>query len=110
MPPNGFVSSLVRLTIFILFVGLSNPRLVFAQPDDAKVAGKSTADFPELSTDAFKQMDGEVPLSSDETKGRNTWILWTASGQVLLDRMARATRFARMAVTSVANDRHSNEQ
>ena len=34
-------------------------------------------------------MDGGVPLSDDEVKGRNTWLLWTAGDQVLWDYLAQ---------------------
>jgi hypothetical protein len=57
--------------------------------DDAKAAGLSSADFPEISADVFKEMDGGVPLTDDEIKGRNTWILWTAGNQFFWDRIAR---------------------
>jgi mono/diheme cytochrome c family protein len=57
--------------------------------DDAKAAGKTVADFPELAVDVFKQMDGEIELSSDEIKGRNSWLLWSAGNQLFWDRMAR---------------------
>ncbi len=34
-------------------------------------------------------MDGGIALSDDETKGRNTWLLWTAGDQTFWDRMAQ---------------------
>jgi hypothetical protein len=58
-------------------------------PDDAKAAGLTAADFPQAAADVFKEMDGGIPLSGDEIKGRNTWILWTAGNQVFWDRLAR---------------------
>jgi hypothetical protein len=56
--------------------------------DDAKAAGLVAADFPETSSRMFKDMDGGVKLDRAETKGRNSWILWTAGNQVFWDRMA----------------------
>ena len=58
-------------------------------PDDAKAVGLTAADFPQTSADVFKEMDGGLPLTEDEIKGRNTWILWTAGNQVFWDRLAR---------------------
>ncbi len=58
-------------------------------PDDAKLAGKRPADFPQTGTHAFDAMDGGISLDPDETKGRNTWVLWTAGDQVFWDHMAQ---------------------
>jgi cytochrome c5 len=60
-----------------------------AIPDDAKAAGKTPADFPETSSVAFDEMESGLPLTNDERKGRNTWLLWTAGDQVFWDRMAQ---------------------
>ena len=60
-----------------------------AVPDDAKAAGKTTADFPETASRAFDEMDGGLPLTDEERKGRNTWLLWTAGDQVFWDGMAQ---------------------
>ncbi len=58
-------------------------------PDDAKLAGKTTADFPQTGTHIFDGMDGGISLNAEETKGRNTWLLWTAGDQVFWDYMAQ---------------------
>ncbi len=58
-------------------------------PDDAKADGKTAEDFPETTSRAFDAMDGGIPLSEDEVKGRNTWLLWTAGDQVLWDHLAQ---------------------
>jgi hypothetical protein len=58
-------------------------------PDDAKAAGLTAADFPQVAADVFSRMDGGIRLTEDEVKGRNTWILWTAGNQAFWDRMAR---------------------
>lgn len=57
--------------------------------DDAKAAGKTTADFPQTATRAFDAMDGGLQLTDDEVKGRNTWLFWTAGDQVFWDGVAR---------------------
>jgi cytochrome c5 len=57
--------------------------------DDAGAAGKTAADFPETASHAFDEMDSGLPLTDDERKGRNTWLLWTAGDQVFWDGMAQ---------------------
>jgi hypothetical protein len=59
------------------------------RPDDAKVAGLTAADFPQVADDVFSRMDGGIRLAEDEIKGRNTWLLWTAGNQAFWDRLAR---------------------
>ena len=49
--------------------------------DEAKAAGLTTADFPQITADVFKPMDGGVELSPEEIMGRNTWNLWSAGNQ-----------------------------
>ena len=74
------------LALAALIVG---HRASSAVPDDAKAAGKTVADFPETTSNAFDAMDEGLSLTDEERKGRNTWILWTAGDQVFWDRMAR---------------------
>ena len=49
--------------------------------DEAKAAGKTTADFPQITADVFKPMDGGIDLSPEEIMGRNTWNLWSGGNQ-----------------------------
>ncbi|HTO02965.1 MAG TPA: hypothetical protein VL069_04650, partial [Opitutus sp.] len=51
--------------------------------------GRTPADFPELSVDVFKTLDGGIALSEEEIKGRNTWNLWCGGNEQFWDRMAR---------------------
>jgi hypothetical protein len=57
--------------------------------DEAKAAGKTTADFPQISADIFKPMDGGIELSPEEIMGRNTWNLWSAGNQRFWNRAAQ---------------------
>ncbi len=59
-----------------------------AAQDEAKRQGKTTADFPETAVDVFHDMDGGIPLTPDEIKGRNTWMLWTGGNQAFWDYLA----------------------
>ncbi|MGZ4989065.1 MAG: hypothetical protein ACXWBP_13545, partial [Limisphaerales bacterium] len=49
--------------------------------DEAKAAGKATANFPQITADVFKPMDGGIDLSPEEIMGRNTWNLWSAGNE-----------------------------
>jgi mono/diheme cytochrome c family protein len=64
--------------LFFLFVtGCKKTEIV----DEAKAGGLTTADFPQITADVFKPMDGGIQLSPEEIMGRNTWNLWTAGNQ-----------------------------
>jgi hypothetical protein len=77
--------SLVALAIALFFFRAWTPPII----DDAKASGKTVADFPEAASHAFDTMDGGIALTEEETKGRNTWLLWTAGDQTFWDRMAQ---------------------
>jgi hypothetical protein len=57
--------------------------------DEAKLAGKTTADFPQITADVFKQMDGGITLSPEEIMGRNAWNLWSAGNEHFWDHTAQ---------------------
>jgi hypothetical protein len=58
-------------------------------PPVDNAGGRQPQDFPELTADVFKPMDGGVELNADEIKGRNTWILWTGGDEQFWERMSR---------------------
>src|SRR5256885_16486984 len=45
--------------------------------DEARQANRAASSFPAADEDYFHDMDGAIPLSADEIKGRNMWIVWT---------------------------------
>jgi hypothetical protein len=49
--------------------------------DEAKAAGKTPANFPQITADIFQPMDGGIHLSPEEIMGRNTWNLWSGCNQ-----------------------------
>ena len=57
--------------------------------DEAKAAGLTTADFPQITADVFKPMDGGIDLSPKEIMGRNNWNLWSAGNQRFWNRAAQ---------------------
>jgi hypothetical protein len=61
-------------------------------PDEARVASRAAATFPAADEDYFREMDGGVPLTPDEVKGRNMWIVWTGGNDRFWDGIS-ATSF-----------------
>ena len=57
--------------------------------DEAKAAGKSTADFPQITADVFKPMDGGIALSAEEIMGRNAWNLWSGGNEHFWNHVAQ---------------------
>ena len=45
--------------------------------------------FPQAAVDYFAAMDDGVPLTANEARGRNTWLIWTAGNEVFWDYLAR---------------------
>ena len=69
------------------------------QQDEAKQAGKTTADFPEATDYYFEGLDGYpncrggnendcARLTEDEIKGQNTWAIWTGGNEAFWDYLA----------------------
>ena len=53
--------------------------------DEALVAGRDATTFPAGDEDYFHEMDGGVPLTPDEVRGRNTWIVWSGGNDRFWD-------------------------
>lgn len=53
--------------------------------DEALLAGRDASSFQAADEDYFHDMDGGAPLTTDEIKGRNTWLVWTAGNDRLWD-------------------------
>jgi hypothetical protein len=53
--------------------------------DEARQAGRAANTFPAADEDYFHDMDSAVPLSTDEVKGRNNWIVWTGGNDRFWD-------------------------
>lgn len=57
---------------------------------DEAMAAKRTADtFPAAGEDYFHEMDGGVPLTPEEAKGRNNWIVWTGGNDRFWDTISK---------------------
>ena len=83
LPARGHLLRLSRvgpclgICAFLVFAGCKKDEPI----DEAKAAGKSTADFPQITADIFKPMDGGINLSPEEIMGRNTWNLWSGGNE-----------------------------
>ena len=53
--------------------------------DEALTVGRDASTFPAADEDYFRDMDGGVPLTPEEIKGRNSWIVWTAGNDRFWD-------------------------
>jgi cytochrome c2 len=59
--------------------------------DEARQAGRSAQSLPPADEDYFRAMDGGIPLTPDEVKGRNMWIVWTGGNDRLWDKLTNLT-------------------
>jgi cytochrome c5 len=90
-PARGDLLRLVRVgscliaCVILAFAGCKKNEPV----DEAKAAGLTTADFPQITADIFKPMDGGIDLASAEIMGRNTWNLWSGGNQHFWNRAAQ---------------------
>jgi hypothetical protein len=75
--PGIAVAGACAFVVCLVFAGCKKNEPI----DEAKAAGLTTADFPQIPVDVFKPMDGGVELSPEEVMGRNTWNLWSAGNQ-----------------------------
>lgn len=76
-------SSILPLFVAVWLSGCGGPA-----EDEAKQAGKTTADFPESAVDYFADMDGGGKFTEAEIKGRNTWMVWTGGNEAFWDYLA----------------------
>lgn len=70
----------------LLLTGCSSPGGIPGHvQDEALLAGRSASSFPAADEDYFHDMDGAIPLTADEIKGRDMWIVWTGGDDKLWD-------------------------
>ena len=77
------------LTLLLLSCGKSEP-----QPgqvlDEARRAGRTAQSFPAAPENYFQAMDGGIALTTDEVKGRNTWIVWSGGNDRFWDTITQS--------------------
>jgi len=78
-----------------LLVAVSLPGCKKGEPgkvyDEARLANRPASSFPAADEDYFHDMDGGIALTSDEIKGRNTWIIWTAGNDKFWDEISETS-------------------
>ena len=57
--------------------------------DEARLANRSVASFSAADEDYFADMDSGAKLSSEEAKGRNTWIIWSGGNDRFWDDLSK---------------------
>jgi hypothetical protein len=55
--------------------------------DEARQANRNAQSFPAADEDYFHDMDDAATLTTDEVKGRNTWIVWTGGNDRFWDKI-----------------------
>ena len=103
-PTAWIIASLVAA---LLVVSSCHLRRTDALVDDG--GGRRATDFPELSIDVFKPMDGGIPLDDDEIKGRNTWNLWCGGNEQFWERMSRQS-YGLIDLLKTIDSRHRPER
>src|SRR5262249_38028044 len=82
------IAVLVLIGLIVWFVGSLNRPQIGKIKDEALAAGREAESFPAADEDYFHDMDGGVPLTPAEIKGRNTWIVWSAGNDLMWDKLA----------------------
>jgi hypothetical protein len=104
---------LIVLLLLVIVVGGAlllawwrNPRIGHVK-DEAQLAGLTADYFKAADEDYLHDMDrglnGPVPLSPDEIKGRNAWVIWTAGNDRLWDKMTGASAGALDFVKTISS-------
>lgn len=81
------VSAIGMLCLFSL-ASCNRPGQAGHVLDEAKRAGRDAASFHAADEDYFHDMDGGIPLSPEQVKGRDTWIVWTGGNDRFWDKIA----------------------
>jgi hypothetical protein len=83
-----------------------NPKIGHVK-DEAQLAGLTAEDFKAADEDYFKGMDraahGDVALTPDEIKGRNTWMVWSGGNDRLWDKLTVASAGALDFVKTISS-------
>ena len=86
------VAAVFTASICVLIVRYSLFSGTKGVEDEAKLAGLTTSDFPQITSDIFRGMDDGTDLSPDEIMGRNAWNLWTAGNERFWNHVAQDSR------------------
>ncbi|HEY6802455.1 MAG TPA: hypothetical protein VI306_02645 [Pyrinomonadaceae bacterium] len=59
--------------------------------DEARQVNRAPSSFPAADEDYFHNMDGAMPLTPEEVKGRNTWVVWTGGNDRFWDTIGKTS-------------------
>ena len=59
--------------------------------DEARRVNRTAASFPAAGEDYFHDMDGGIALTSEEIRGRNTWIVWSGGNDLFWDGISKTS-------------------
>jgi hypothetical protein len=59
--------------------------------DEARLAGRDGASFPQAGEDYFHDMDGGIALTPEEIRGRNMWLVWSGGNDRFWNLMTEYT-------------------
>lgn len=59
--------------------------------DEARLANRDVDSLAAAGEDYFHDMDGGVPLSADEVKGRDNWIVWSGGNDRFWDEISQTS-------------------
>jgi hypothetical protein len=79
---GGLAVAVVVLLVLLIVFPLSKSGKV---QDEAMLAGRTAESMPAAADTYFHDMDGGIPLTPDQVKGRNNWIVWTAGNDRFWD-------------------------
>jgi hypothetical protein len=86
---NRSICAFALIAALLVVTGCWSKKEPVVVEDEAKLTGKTTADFPQITADIFKPMDGGIALSPEEIMGRNTWNLWSAGNDHFWNNVAQ---------------------
>lgn len=75
----------------VLIASCAVPARTAGVSDEATVAGRTAPSFPAADEDYFHGMDGGLPLTPAEIRGRNTWLVWTGGNDRFWDKVTGYT-------------------
>lgn len=75
------ITGAITLALATIFLAGCPEKKAEVFQDEAKILGKSPKDFPQITADVFKPMDGGIDLSPEEIMGRNAWNLWSGGNE-----------------------------
>ena len=81
------IRCMALLSVLLLLSACSGSSQSGQVLDEARQAGRDAASFRHAEEDYFHDMDRGIPLTPDEVKGRNMWLVWSGGNDRFWDKM-----------------------